>query len=731
MNEYQFCKDDWKIAARNIFLCVIGVVILTPITMIFASLSSMSLMLDAMGKSVGESASWPNTVAAITGVLLLALLVWYIMSLSKFKDNQISEESSSAVGTLRTCVIVQLAGVLIFLFSIISPLAGVVLFFLWCIALIIMQFIIKDAYKTLSEEETWSKVARRGASQLKTSVAYTIYGMFAPILWFLLFLLTILLVAGSKDMSWQVIIYDIVQGNYTAYLLPFFVLLICGLIQIYWGIMSFVLMLLGWNNIQSGALVNPDLIEVMSAKQNVAVSNQVKYNAAPSQNDATPSFCSECGVKLTPGSKFCPSCGKPLVVVAVQTEEVSSEAGQDIVASVESSEMSSSESTAELDENDDETAAACSVTPDLALHDNEPEGENPRKKWIYVGIGTGVVILGVILLFLFAGNNEPDGPVSFVSADNASVFEGIEDSVISDIVGELEYGDSVVTFETDPSGEMVKIKALKNGKNIIGYVYIDRLLDKESFKTLQSHGHFDNSYVRTYISDSRYRAAIARTLRDLGPDWSLQTTTLLNETSPSIMIGSFKGLPENKVGFAFLVVNNSTMEKHFYLFTHDYIHSEDYDFELHLVYDEPVDKKWNAISNISLRNNKVKVKYSSVEDEGADIENEVEDDYAAQYADDHTAVFKGMVDGKYPITMRLMVMGPDISGSYYYDKYKTEIPLNGELSFNEDGDKLVILTETNDGVVTGQFIGTWSLSTFSGSWISADGEREMNFTVSL
>lgn len=731
MNEYQFCKDDWKIAARNIFLCVIGVVILTPITMIFASLSSMSLMLDAMGKSVGDAASWPNTVAAITGVLLLALLVWYIMSLSKFKDNQISEESCSAVGTLRTCVIVQLAGVLIFLFSIISPLAGVVLFFLWCIALIIMQFIIKDAYKTLSEEETWSKVARRGASQLKTSVAYTIYGMFAPILWFLLFLLTILLVAGSKDMSWQVIIYDIVQGNYTAYLLPFFVLLICGLIQIYWGVMSFVLMLLGWNNIQSGALVNPDLIEVMSAKHNVAASNQVKYNDAPSQSDATPSFCSECGVKLTPGSKFCPSCGKPLVVMAVQSEEVPSEAGQDIVASVESSEMSSSESTAELDENDDETAAACSVTPDPALDDNEPEGENPRKKRIYVGIGTGVVILGVILLFLFAGNNEPDGPVSFVSADNASVFEGIEDSVISDIVGELEYGDSVVTFETDPSGEIIKIKALKNGKNIIGYVYIDRLLDKESFKTLQSHGHFDNSYVRTSISDSRYRAAIARTLRNLGPDWSLQTTTLLNETSPSIMIGSFKGLPENKVGFAFLVVNNSTGEKHFYLFTHDYMYSEDYDFELHLVYDEPVDKKWNAISNISLRKNKVKVKYSSVDDEVADIENEVEDDYAAQYADDHTAVFKGMVDGKYPITMRLMVMGHDISGSYYYDKYKTEIPLNGEFSFNEDGDKLVILTETNDGVVTGQFIGTWSLSTFSGSWISADGEREMNFTVSL
>lgn len=731
MNEYQFCKDDWKIAARNIFLCVIGVVILTPITVIFASYASVGIVLEAMGRLVSKSESWPDTIASVTSILLLALLVWYIMSLTKFKNSQISDESASAVGTIRTCVVVQLAGVLIFLLCIVSPALGSVLFILWCIALIVMQFIIKDAYRNLSEDETWSKVARRGASQVKTSVAYTIYGMFAPILWFLLFVLTILLVAGSKDMSWQVIIYDIVQGNYTAYLLPFFVLLICCLIQLYWGIMSFVLMLLGWNNIQSGALVNPDLNEVMSAKKNVAASNQAISNAALSQNEATPSFCSECGVKLTPGSKFCPSCGKPLMVVAVQTEEVPSETCLDIAASVALSEMSSSESTADLNKNEDETAASYPVTPEPALDDNESEGENNRKKWLYVGIGAGVVILGAICLFLFAGNNEPDGPVSFVSDDNASVFEGIEDSMISDIVGELEYGDSVVTYETDPSGELIKIKALKNGENITGYVYIDRLLDKESFKTLQSHGHFDNSNVRTSISDSRYRAAIARTLRDLGPDWSLQTTTLKNETSPSIMTGSFKGLPENKVGFAFLAVNNSTGDKHFYLFTHDYMYSENYDHELHLIYDEPVDKKWNAISNISLRKNKVKVKYSSVEDEGADIENEEADDYAAQYADDHTAVFKGMVDGKYPITMRLMVMGPDISGSYYYDKYKTEIPLNGEFSFNENGDKLVILTETNDGIATGQFIGTWSVSTFSGSWISADGEREMNFTVSL
>lgn len=547
MNEYQLCKDDWKIAARNIFLCVIGVVILTPITMIFASYASIGLALEAMGRFVSTQYSWPNTVAAITGVLLLGLLVWYIVSLSKFKNNQISDESSSAVGTLRTCVIVQFAGVLIFLLSIISPVAGSVLFFLWCIALIIMQFIIKEAYRTLSEEETWSKVARRGASQLKTSVAYTIYGMFAPILWFLLFVLTILLVAGSKDMSWQVIIYDIVQGNYTAYLLPFFVLLICGLIQLYWGVMSFVLMLLGWNNIQNGTLVDPSEKEVKVASKQTNVYEQSTSNAVQEQNVQTPSFCPECGVKLTPGSKFCPSCGKSLLIVAVVTEQQQPESVEMTAESDATSDAKKEVPPAEPIQNRTfaiiSTPAAESV-PEYYDTDEDSEENNTRKWWLYGGIAAGVIILGVILWLFLSGKKQPEEPTPYLMTDSISVFESIDESVVP-------------------------------------------------------------------------------------------------------------------------------------------------------------------------------------------VEEDETDDYAKQYIDDHTVVFKGMIDGKYPITMRLMVMGNDVSGSYYYDKYKTEIPLIGEFSFNENGDKSVTLTETNDGVMTGQFIGTWRFNSFAGSWISADGEKEMNFSLSF
>lgn len=728
MNEYQFCKDDWKIAARNIFLCVIGVVILTPITMFFASLSSISLMLDAMGKSVGESASWPNTVAAITGVLLLGLLVWYIMSLSKFKDNQICDESSSAVGTLRTCVIVQLAGVLIFLFSIISPLAGVVLFFLWCITLIIMQFIIKDAYKTLSEEETWSKVARRGASQLKTSVAYTIYGMFAPILWFLLFVLTILLVAGSKDMSWQVIIYDIVQGNYTAYLLPFFVLLICGLIQLYWGVMSFVLMLLGWNNIQSGNLVDPSEKEAKVASRQTNVSEQSTSNAVGVQNVQTPSFCPECGVKLAPGSKFCPSCGKSLLVVAAVTEQQLPESVEVVAECDATSDTKKEVPAAEPVHNNTfaiiSTPAAESV-PEYYDTDEDSEENNTRKWWLYGGITAGVVVLGLILWFLFARDRMPDGPISYVSADNASVFEGIEDSMISNYVGELEYGDSVVTYENDPSGELIKIKAKKNGENISGYVFIDRLLDKETFITLQSQGHFDNSDIRSSISDWSYRTALARTLKELGPDWSLLTTTTSNETSPAVKIGDFKGLPQDEVGFAFMTVNNLTDEKHFYLFTNKYMYSEGVDLNPILLYDESVNNKWNAISDITIKNNKVKVKYRTIEDKSQDAPKKETVEPGVE-----SLLLKGEIDYQYPITMTLKINGKYVNGSYYYNKYRNPITLSGEMYENHHHFHDVSLTEMNNGEVTGQFLGVWDGETLSGKWLSPDGEKEMNFSVS-
>lgn len=42
-------------------------------------------------------------------------------------------------------------------------------------------------------------------------------------------------------------------------------------------------------------------------------------------------------------------------------------------------------------------------------------------------------------------------------------------------------------------------------------------------------------------------------------------------------------------------------------------------------------------------------------------------------------VFKGLVDGKYPITMMLNIDDRVVKGSYHYDKYNTPLSLNGEL----------------------------------------------------
>lgn len=77
----------------------------------------------------------------------------------------------------------------------------------------------------------------------------------------------------------------------------------------------------------------------------------------------------------------------------------------------------------------------------------------------------------------------------------------------------------------------------------------------------------------------------------------------------------------------------------------------------------------------------------------------------------------GKLDGKYEIVMQFT--DPDVngnvSGSYYYTKYKTPIALNGEL----EGDRLTLEERTN-GNLTGRFIGRLTSTGFDGIWTSAD-----------
>lgn len=88
--------------------------------------------------------------------------------------------------------------------------------------------------------------------------------------------------------------------------------------------------------------------------------------------------------------------------------------------------------------------------------------------------------------------------------------------------------------------------------------------------------------------------------------------------------------------------------------------------------------------------------------------------------------YEGTIDGKYGIVMNLTFSNyGDVSGQYYYKSKKSPIELQGNI--NSDG--VLMLEEKVNGKVTGNFAGKWSSSEYSGSWISADGNKEMPFKV--
>lgn len=103
------------------------------------------------------------------------------------------------------------------------------------------------------------------------------------------------------------------------------------------------------------------------------------------------------------------------------------------------------------------------------------------------------------------------------------------------------------------------------------------------------------------------------------------------------------------------------------------------------------------------------------------IEMEAENDWDATTSVD----WEGTINGKWKIEMTVHRLDGMVWGSYCYTKNKTDISLDGQ--WGENGQ--LTLTESVDGNVTGQFIGTYGEDSFNGIWVSADGEKEYPFTL--
>lgn len=347
--------------------------------------------------------------------------------------------------------------------------------------------------------------------------------------------------------------------------------------------------------------------------------------------------------------------------------------------------------------------------------EGKDEGDAKKRKWLKIGgIAGTVVLVGLGGYFLFIHDNDSDGISAYVLDTDAIVYKEVEDWNGSDPQGNLPYGTEVMTFEKDPTESWIRVSAAKDGKKIKGYVDATKLTDAESFEIINERGGVNKESVRQKLYLLHERLALLEKLKDLGPDWRLQIVDSKYGDIPLVYSGYIDGLTPNSLGFYFIVQNEETGEKQFALYSFDSEHNPI------LVYEEPVTAKWEGVSDITIKRGKVKVKY--YEGDSATDNNDTE-----LISGDN--VFKGLIDNQYPVTMSFDLNGNSVTGTYYYDKYKSPIPLNGEFSVNEDGDKIMTLNEMNNGEMTGQFIGTWSGDSFSGSWISADGEKEMLFKL--
>ena len=91
-----------------------------------------------------------------------------------------------------------------------------------------------------------------------------------------------------------------------------------------------------------------------------------------------------------------------------------------------------------------------------------------------------------------------------------------------------------------------------------------------------------------------------------------------------------------------------------------------------------------------------------------------------------TRQFLGAINGKLRIVMTIDINGGSVDGSYYYEKYKTDIRLQG--SIDAKGNLSLTEFDPKDGKISGTFVGKFVNSQrLEGKWIKGDGSKTFPF----
>lgn len=119
------------------------------------------------------------------------------------------------------------------------------------------------------------------------------------------------------------------------------------------------------------------------------------------------------------------------------------------------------------------------------------------------------------------------------------------------------------------------------------------------------------------------------------------------------------------------------------------------------------------------------------------VEPPVAEDAVDEEVVELTEYYKGLIDGKYPITVDLYIDLEKAKGSYYYDKYGPDnrLTLDGEWVANDEGGSNLVIKEYN---AAGKLIGTFEVEGHSadmdyleGTYTLLSKDKKMPFVLNL
>lgn len=676
MVNLQAIKAEWRSWSTLIFWGVVALTIFGWIAGSFELFSGIVQAIQGIVSKVGQYGEIDgismiqeyldgfNTLMSTFEFLTIASWAVYLFGLYKFR---FSQTSTSAENNIRRVNHAAWVGIAAAFFVIVAGWAP--WFMAWVFRLIswifatISYFMFRSAFRDLESESAWSDKAQRGASLLRKSANYNIWLQFMPII--ILVIGLIVLMA-----TYQSIINSTTYGSsmgYKEYLgLYVFLGVIIGLVVLVLSILQLVYRIWGWNRIMRGE-------PVVASEPDCNQQRTVSHNG----------YCPRCGTPLTPGAKFCQSCGCSIPTAIIGQTTIAEEPIQatDLTSSIHQS------------ENFTEAAQETNETPQIDESSYVAEGYNTdeapsvweRYKWYFIG-GAGVLVAAIILIFSLCGNSDKEIGKKYVYIDT-TMFRLTDGPLGEDPIASLDYGQEVSVLDADSLWAKVKVGSKK------GYVATSDLMNWEDFNPLDRAMKTDKELFSTAYTRN-HRKAISTALKgrydanleylgyyDTFSDGYFQDVTLITKDT-----------------------STGTREYVIYGFTEE-------DGEPIRLHAEIIPQGMADVKDATYRNGKYKITYRRDKSDTQKLEG--------------AEVYSGYIDGKYEIVMNLINYGSHYKGVYYYTNKETLIDIEGE---SDDNNQLT-LTETVNGNITGQFIGEMSWDGYSGYWLSANGEQSLIFKV--